>query len=111
MCASYVDDDEYLGPIHLRTIVDLHRGVRDGLHLGALRVLADCELLAERGRLDLEGLPVEFRNLDLLITERARVYLPLCLPRFSSSFERRCTRYAKRQILAKPSQGVSRATV
>lgn len=76
--ALYVDDDEQLGPIHRRTIVDLHRGIRDGLHLGILGVLADRELLAERGRLDLEGLHVEFRNLDLLITERARV-VPLSL--------------------------------
>lgn len=69
---SYVDDHEDLGPLHPRALVDLHRRVRDGLHLRALRVPADRELLAVRGRLNFKPLPVELGDLDFLVDRQVR---------------------------------------
>lgn len=60
---SYVDDDEDLGPLDVRRLVDLHGRVGDGLDLGALGVLADDKLLAGAARPYPEVLPVE--RLDL----------------------------------------------
>jgi hypothetical protein len=62
----YVDDDEELGPRDFRPVVDLHGRVRDGLHLRALGVLPDCELLAGSTRLYPKVLPVELRDLHSL---------------------------------------------
>lgn len=69
---SYIDDHEEFGPLHLRAIVDLHCRVRDGLYLRALRVFANQEFLPIRGCLDFKLLPVEFGNLDFLVTDVCR---------------------------------------
>lgn len=66
---SYVDNDKDLRSLHLRTIVNLHRGICNGFYLGALRVFADRELLAVSGRFDFQVLLVEFSNLDFLMTD------------------------------------------
>lgn len=75
---SYIDDHEKLGPFHLRPIVDLHRRVCDGLYFRALRVFANRELLAVYGCLDFKLLPVEFGNLDFLVTD-VRTFSPVAL--------------------------------
>lgn len=59
--------------------MDLHRRVRDGFYLRALRVLADRKLFAVRGRLDLKTLPIKFGNLDPLRDRRADRFSPLVL--------------------------------
>lgn len=63
---SYVDDDEEFGTLDFRRLVDLHRRVCDGLHLRALRMLANLKFLAHCTGNYLEILSIERRDLDFL---------------------------------------------
>lgn len=84
---SYINDHEDLGSIHLWALVDLHRRVRNGLYLRALRVFANRELLAVRGCLDFKLLSVKFGNLDFLVTDKCEDFSLLAWNVDAASFE------------------------
>lgn len=91
---SYIDDHEDLRPLHLRAIVDLHRRVRDGLYLRALRVLTDRELFAIRGCLNFKLLPVELGDLDFLVTDRCGDFRPSTLNEFQNALANYLTMFS-----------------